>query len=218
MTGDLADPAARPRAHVWVMVLAALALSCGQLQQGGSPVLPQTHRVLCDTGVITTPDGLPTEPASPAYKGAEYQTRVPIEHFDWTEPINFAGGRVHQRVEVIAYATDTRWRANQQLQEPGYNGDHWWPGGEWIVVEGPGVYTTDHDVQSMRDARGLKDRFDDPPELRLALAVQGQDWNMNAPWDEPRIYPMTLRVIWVVVAEGEPFIGWDAVLAALDGG
>jgi len=179
-------------------------------------MLPETHKVLFDTGVISTPDGLPTEPSSPAYKGAEFQTRMPIEHFDWTAPVNFAEGRIYQRLEIVSIPTETRWRANQQLQEPGYNGDHWWPGNEWIVVTGPGVYTTNHAVQSMRDARGLKERFHDPAELRLALAVQGnEDWHSNAPWDDERIYPMTLRVIWVIVAADEPFVGWDAVLAAL---
>ena len=173
------------------------------------------QKLLFDVGPITIPDELQLDvgwgqpPADRPARGAEYQTRVSIPHFDWTQPYDYVRGRIYQRVEILERPGERRFVCNQQMQQDGFNGDHWWPGREWIEVTTTGVYETSHRVQSMRDARGLLEQLDDPPPLRLAFAVQGAGGHPNSPWSQADIYPMTVRFTWVVVAEGYGFPGWD---------
>lgn len=163
--------------------------------------------LLADTGVVTLPDR--------RFKGGDhywfeaFQTHVPIPRRDYTE---FKDGRVYQRLDVLARPSLEPWWANQQLQQDGYNGDHWWPGRKWITVTEPGVYTTDHAWDSMRDARGLKERWDDPPPLRIALAVQKRVGPPNRKWTDRAIFPMTVRLTWVLVKKGAAFSGWEMVV------
>jgi len=180
------------------------------------------RKLLFDVGPITIPDELQLDvgwgqpPADQPARGAEYQTKVALPHFDWTQPYDYVRGRIYQRVEILERPGERRFVCNQQMQEDGFNGDHWWPGREWIEVITTGVYETSHRVQSMRDARGLLERLDDPPPLRMAFAVQGAGGHPNSPWNQTDIYPMTLRFTWVAVAEGYEFPGWDTFIESRD--
>lgn len=179
--------------------------------------LPEGHKIIIDTGPFTTPDDVTADvgwqiPApGQIAKGAEYQTKIGIPHFDWTQPYDYAHGVIYQRIEVISRPGRRPFAANQQIQQRGSNGDHWWRKSGWIRVTDPGTYTTSHNVQSMRDARGLLRTMADPPPLCEAFAVQEAGGNPNSRWDQADIFPMTIAITEVVVAAGYTFAGWPAV-------
>ena len=173
--------------------------------------------VLFDTGAIVVSESGPNYPNN-YYGRVECQTHIPLPNMDYTSPVNLSFGTVYQRMDVIERTSTRNFRANQQLQEPGFNGDHWWP--SMLNITDPAVYTVDHPWNSMRDATGLKQRWNNPPPLRLAFAVQGAGGGCaghsgpNSDWDQADIFPMKIRFTWVLVPPGETFTGWESVVGA----
>ena len=177
------------------------------------------EKLLFDTGVFTIPGDVKhnvgwKQPKSdePAL-GAENQIKIRLPHFDWTQPADYAHGKLYHRLEIISQPTDKIWTALQLIQEEGYNGDHWWPGNESIVVNGPGVYNTSHNVQEMRDATGFLRQLDNPPPICIIFVVRDAVKNAgkapNSPLDNETFFPLTARFTWVAVAAGSTFSGWE---------
>ncbi len=133
--------------------------------------------------------------------------------FDWTQPADYAHGKLYHRLEIISQPTGKAWTALQLIQQEGYNGDHWWPGRESIVVNGPGVYNTSHNVQEMRDATGFLRQLDNPPPICIIFvvrdAVKNAGTTPNSPLDDGTFFPLTVRITWVAVAADSAFSGWE---------
>jgi len=182
------------------------------------PVLPttrkhnsaKTEKLLIDTGEITLPDSINHRKGWPGAP-EEYHHYWDLPAFNWCSPVNYAEGTLEPYFELIDQPGDKTWTFHLMLDETNgehtkYNGHHW---GISFNPSGPKVYTLSKPMTSLRDATNLiPEGLANPKLLRLLLANQSGPGE-NIPFSNKDFYPMKVRVIWVVVAKGSTFSGWD---------
>ena len=152
----------------------------------------------------------------------EYAHGWILPHFNWVSPVNYLDGRLYQYVEIIQRPTtrsffltpiidETINKAPCQKDVKEYstlkNGHHW---GMKEEITETGVYLQNKLVKELRDATNLftTSKMSNPPCLRFWLANQSAP-GVNFPFSNKDIYPMKLRIIWVVCAAGHEFSGWE---------
>lgn len=171
----------------------------------------KSEKLLIDTKVVSLPD----EPHHrPGWEGApeEYHFYWDLPTFNWVSPVNYANGTLETYFELIEQPGNKSWIAHTILDETkdGINtqfyGHHW---GAYFETSGPKVYTTSVPMDSLNDETNLiPEGLSNPKLLRLLLANQYYDQKF-VPFSDSAIYPMKVRIIWVVVAKGSTFSGWD---------
>ncbi|MHC4404817.1 MAG: hypothetical protein ACYTG0_34645 [Planctomycetota bacterium] len=182
------------------------------------------ERLLVDTGRVTIP-GAYTRPHAPGVELGHITVDLP--DIRWEHDL-FNSGTIHEYIEVISRPTDNPVRAIFVLEEGRINGavvpfgHHWWGN---TVITTPGVYTRQYDTASIKPRDGTRPHphplVDDPDSLtnpnvdvlRLDFVIQHYDYNIRPRTirlDSPEFAaPWQIRVMWVAVAEGATFSGWD---------
>lgn len=203
---------------VWIGLIALTLYSSSVASALGQECL------LVDTGHVTM-EGPYTRPDA---RGVELgHITVDLPAIPWKSD-KFDSGTLHEYIEVISRPTDNPVRAVFVLEEGKANGTvvpfghHWWGN---AVITTPGVYTRQYDTASIKPQDGTRPHacplVDNPDSLvepdvdvlRLQFVIQHYDYNVRPRTiglDAPEFAaPWQIRVMWVAVAEGANFSGWD---------
>lgn len=175
----------------------------------------ETEKLLIDTKVVSLPND-PHHRDGWIGSPEEYHFYWDLPTFNWVSPVNYAEGTLETYFEIVEQPTNKSFCAQIILDETvdGENtilyGHHW---GTYFETSGPKVYTTSRAMTSLYDTTNLiPDKLANPQLLRLLLANQYGDHTgpfKAIPFSDKDIYPMKVRIIWVVVAKGYEFSGWD---------
>ena len=204
--------------HAWASVVLFL-LHAAVAASGANQ-----ERLLVDTGRVKIP-GAYTRPHAPGVELGHITVDLP--DIRWERGL-FNTGTIHEYIEVISRPTDNPVRAIFVLEEGRINGrvvpfgHHWWGN---TVITTPGVYTRQYDTASIKPQDGTRPHpnplVDDPDSLtdpnvdvlRLDFVIQHSDYNVRPrtiPLDAREFEaPWEIRIMWVAVAEGATFSGWD---------
>ena len=190
--------------------------ACGVAVFLGSTEASGQEKLLVDTGAVQYPH------APNIISQAEYHHGWVVPHFDWTSPVNYLDGTLYQYVEIARRPTNRSFSMQPILDETRQtspcgndpkalnsivNGHHW---GLGTTVTDPGVYTTSKPLRQLRDATNLftTASMSNPPCMRMLIANQYSPGN-NIPFTDADFYPTTVRVLWVIAAQGATFSGWQ---------
>ena len=154
-------------------------------------------------------------PITTDHHGAPSPDPLPEWNGDWTQPVNFAQGTIHLRIEVRSMPQPQ----NMRLQIC------WWQDGRETctragkIVGQPGAVTTwSQEVARLWSLNQVPIDWSRPRangifvrDSRNAIVSDYGDWNW-AGHDPDDWFPLDVRFMAVVVAPGGTFSGWDHYL------
>lgn len=173
---------------------------------------PAREVLLVDTGYTTAPGPLSRVGSEDAMVMAE------LPGLTWKTPLNYADGTLHAWIDIVSWPSGEPFKFHYILEELRPNGSilpmghHWWSA---IPVSAPGVHTAVRQANQMGGslASPLKDI---PRGLNLMTILQYPGTSNKIPFSDEKYFPMKLRVIWVAVAEGATFSGWDTYVGGIE--